>query len=61
MRSLVTKIVRRVRALSEWGLSTAELLGNTALALAAMFAIWLALKELGLNIVGWIWQKLQGL
>ncbi len=36
------------------GLSTAELLGNAALAIAALVAIWALLQQLGVDIVGWI-------
>lgn len=39
---------------SEAGLSTAELLGNAALAIAALVAIWAGLRVLGLNVVEWI-------
>ncbi len=36
------------------GLSTAELLGNAALAVVALLAIWALLQALGTDIVGWI-------
>lgn len=36
------------------GLSTAELLGNAALAIAALVAIWAVLQQLGLDVVSWI-------
>ena len=46
------------RALVFWrreeGLSTAELLGNAALAVVALLAIWAVLQALGTDIVGWI-------
>lgn len=38
----------------ESGLSTAELLGNAALAIVALLVIWGALEALGVNIVEWI-------
>ena len=36
------------------GFSTAELLGNAALAIAALVAIWGGMRLLGLDIVTWI-------
>ncbi len=36
------------------GLSTAELLGNAALAIAALVAIWAVLQQLGVDVVSWI-------
>ena len=36
------------------GLSTAELLGNAALAIAALVAIWAVLQQLGVDVVAWI-------
>lgn len=36
------------------GLNTAELMGNAALAIAALVVIWGALQALGVDIVGWI-------
>lgn len=38
----------------ERGLTTAELLGNAALGIAALVAIWAMLQTLGLDIVNWI-------
>lgn len=38
----------------EHGMATAELLGNAALGVAALVAIWLLLKTLGVDIVDWI-------
>lgn len=44
-----------VRSLaSERGLTTAELLGNAALGIAALVAIWALLQALGVDIVDWI-------
>ena len=49
-------LVARVRsaAESENGMTTAELLGNAALGIAALVAIWAVLQTLGLDIVNWI-------
>lgn len=42
------------------GLSTAELLGNAALAIGALVIIWGALQVAGVNIVGWIEDQVTG-
>ncbi|MFV1960940.1 MAG: hypothetical protein ACC658_03820 [Acidimicrobiia bacterium] len=42
------------------GLNTAELMGNAALAIAALVVIWGALQALGLDIVAWIRGELIG-
>lgn len=42
------------------GLSTAELLGNAALAIGALVIIWGALQVAGVNIVGWIEEQVTG-
>ena len=44
----------------EEGLSTAELLGNAALAIGALVLIWGALQVAGINIVGWIEDQVTG-
>ena len=44
----------------ERGLNTAELMGNAALAIAALVVIWGALQALGVDIVGWIRASLIG-
>ena len=44
----------------EDGLSTAELLGNAALAIGALVIIWGALEVAGVNIVGWIEDQVTG-
>lgn len=44
----------------ERGLSTAELLGNAALAIAALIVIWAALETLGLDVVTWIRGQIMG-
>jgi hypothetical protein len=41
------------------GFTTAELLGNAALAIAALGAIWLLIQGLGTDIVNWIAQQLR--
>jgi hypothetical protein len=46
-------LLRRLIA-DDRGLSTAELLGNAALAIAALVAIWAVLQQLGLDVVAWI-------
>jgi hypothetical protein len=38
----------------ERGMTTAELLGNAALGIAALVAIWGVLQTLGLDIVDWM-------
>lgn len=45
---------------SDRGLNTAELMGNAALAIAALVVIWGALQALGVDIVGWIRGELIG-
>lgn len=44
----------------ERGLNTAELMGNAALAIAALVVIWGALEALGIDIVDWIRVELLG-
>jgi hypothetical protein len=39
---------------SEEGMTTAELLGNAALGVLALVAIWTVLQGLGVDIVNWI-------
>jgi hypothetical protein len=53
--SLFVLLVARLQAArDEAGLTTAELLGNAALGVLALVAIWGALRVLGLDIVDWI-------
>ena len=40
-------------------MATAELLGNAALGIAALVAIWAVLQTLGLDIVDWMRGQLQ--
>lgn len=42
------------------GLNTAELMGNAALAIAALVVIWAALQTLGVDVVEWIRGQLLG-
>jgi hypothetical protein len=44
----------RSEAGTEEGMTTAELLGNAALGIAALVAIWAVLQALGMDIVNWI-------
>ena len=50
---LYTWMVSR-RDSGEAGMTTAELLGNAALGIAALVAIWAVLQTLGLDIINWI-------
>lgn len=43
----------------ERGMATAELLGNAALAIAALVAIWAVLQAVGLDVMEWIRGQLQ--
>jgi hypothetical protein len=51
---LLTSIRRRLARSDERGMTTAELLGNAALGIAALVAIWAVLQTLGLDVVEWI-------
>jgi hypothetical protein len=53
---------RWARALKEdeRGLNTAELMGNAALAIAALVVIWAGLQTLGVDVVSWIRGQLLG-
>ena len=53
MQDLITRLHR-----DERGLNTAELLGNAALGIVALVAIWAALQALGLDVVAWIRDQL---
>ncbi|HEY7563910.1 MAG TPA: hypothetical protein VIA81_03215 [Acidimicrobiia bacterium] len=54
------RLVRLALAGDERGLSTAELLGNAALAIAALIVIWAALETLGVDVVSWIRGQILG-
>ena len=43
----------------EDGMATAELLGNAALGIAALVAIWAVLQAVGLDVMEWIRGQLQ--
>jgi hypothetical protein len=47
------------RVRREAGMATAELLGNAALAIAALVAIWAVLQAVGLDVMEWIRAQLQ--
>jgi hypothetical protein len=59
-------MLRAVRAVAralvddDRGLNTAELMGNAALAIAALVVIWGALQALGVDLVAWIRAQLIG-
>ena len=55
----VVAVLRRLHH-DERGLNTAELMGNAALAIAALVVIWGALQALGVDVVGWIRGQLLG-
>jgi hypothetical protein len=52
-------VVRRINR-DQRGLSTAELLGNAALAIAALVVIWGVLEALGVEVVEWIRTQILG-
>ena len=53
-RRLHELVARRVVRGSEAGMTTAELLGNAALGIAALVAIWAVMQTLGLDVVEWM-------
>jgi hypothetical protein len=59
---LVRRLARATRRLNgdQRGLSTAELLGNAALAIAALVVIWGVLEALGVEVVEWIRSQILG-
>jgi hypothetical protein len=62
MQGLLVRVGRfldKVRN-DERGLSTAELLGNAALAIAALVVIWGVLQTLGVDVVNWIRTQILG-
>ncbi len=50
----LTSRIRWRERFGEAGMTTAELLGNAALGIAALVAIWAVLQTLGLDIIDWI-------
>lgn len=67
VRRLARHVTRRATRLAarwtptagEAGMTTAELLGNAALGIAALVAIWAVMQTLGLDVVDWIRGQLQ--
>ncbi|MCU1427269.1 MAG: hypothetical protein JWL83_1269 [Actinomycetia bacterium] len=55
---LLILLARIMAPRGEEGLATAELLGNAALGVLALVAIWGAMRVLGLDIVDWIRNEL---
>lgn len=51
---LQVALTSRLDPEAEDGFSTAELLGNAALGIAALVAIWAAMQALGVEVVVWI-------
>jgi len=62
IRPTALQVLRRlVDLISAWrspdpeaGMTTAELLGNAALGIAALVAIWAVMQTLGLDVVDWM-------
>jgi len=54
LRRVVMTIMAARRSEPEAGMTTAELLGNAALGIAALVAIWAVMQTLGLDVVEWI-------
>lgn len=54
LQQLVDLLTAWRGAESEAGMTTAELLGNAALGIAALVAIWAVMQTLGLDVVDWI-------
>ena len=60
MGRLMTRLRRSADATRpEDGMATAELLGNAALGIAALVAIWAVLQAVGLDVMEWIRGQLQ--
>jgi hypothetical protein len=62
VKTLLTRTMSALRSAfrDERGLSTAELLGNAALAIAALVVIWGVLQTLGVDVVNWIRSQILG-
>ncbi|MEX2622335.1 MAG: hypothetical protein WD651_01250 [Acidimicrobiia bacterium] len=62
MQGLLVRVGRFLEEVrnDERGLSTAELLGNAALAIAALVVIWGVLQTLGVDVVNWIRTQILG-
>jgi hypothetical protein len=59
LTGLLRRLLARLHG-DERGLNTAELLGNAALAIAALVAIWAALQALGVDVVDWVRDQILG-
>ncbi len=64
MRTCFARLARLAAAVPgllrrEDGMTTAELLGNAALGVAALVAIWAVLQTLGLDVVDWMRSQLR--
>ena len=60
MGQMVMSLRRRMGVVeAEDGMATAELLGNAALGIAALVAIWAVLQAVGLDVMEWIRGQLQ--
>ncbi|MFZ4515235.1 MAG: hypothetical protein ACOYN3_02900 [Acidimicrobiia bacterium] len=60
LMTILLAAMRRHDQRSEAGMTTAELLANAALAVAALVAIWAALTTIGSGITNWISAQLPG-
>jgi hypothetical protein len=58
IRNCTARLCARRASLASWsseeGMTTAELLGNAALGIAALVAIWAVMQTLGLDVVDWM-------
>jgi hypothetical protein len=54
LRRLIDRITAWRAPDPEAGMTTAELLGNAALGIAALVAIWAVMQTLGLDVVDWM-------
>lgn len=55
---LIARLYAVRLARGEEGMTTAELLGNAALGVLALVAIWTVLQALGVDIVNWMRDQL---
>ncbi len=58
MFRILTALSDRSRIRNEDGMATAELLGNAALGIGALVVIWALLRQLGVDVVGWMGQQI---
>lgn len=54
MKSIKTEVKSLARNFNEHGMTTAELLGNAALAIAALVGIWVLLQQIGIDVMDYI-------